>query len=101
MLQNKFNVSRYTIGLIENVTITKIKNKKLKKQKNKKIEKVIFKIFNPPLHFSPFPMYPDLHAHLNEPGTSTHAAYDEQLWLPSKHSMTSAKVGDCGINPIS
>ena len=44
------------------------------------------------MQLTPSPVYPVRQVHLNEPGTSTHEANLEQLWLPSMHSLISVQV---------
>ena len=49
-----------------------------------------------PEQLKPSPVYPVGQLHWNEPGTSTHDKFAEQLWLPSKHSFISA-TGDQNV----
>ena len=58
----------------------------------KQTNQTTFSIENLPVQSSPLPVYPDLQVHLNEPGTSTHEAVEEQLCFPSKHSLISKTV---------
>ena len=45
-----------------------------------------------PVQFTPFPAYPGLQRHLNDPGLLTQVAFDEQLLAPGVlHSSTSGR----------
>ena len=55
-------------------------------------EIVVIKYVNLPLHVTPFPLNPELHAQVNDPDKLVHAASSAQLSVRDVHSLMSKKI---------
>ena len=60
----------------------RIQSKSSQEKTNKAmINKMRWKRSTIPVQFTPSPVYPELHAHVNDPGVLVHVALPSQLWL--------------------